>query len=408
MSRSLDGIKIVEMATHVAVPMATRLLADWGAEVIKVEAPQGDPYRVYGHGFGLPFEEDHNVIFQPYNINKKSICIDIKKQDGVDALFKLLETADVFAVNTRMKSLEKLGLTYDTLKEKFPKLIMAHVSGYGEDGPDKDAPGFDAAAFWARSGVLLEWKDKDSVPFKPFFGYGDCTVSMALTAGILNALFNRERTGHGEFVRTSLFGCGIWYNNAGVIMSQPQFGHIYPKSRYSQSDPLMNSYLTKDGDWVMVADSFYDKNYPLYFNLLGLNEHLDDPRWNSLAGAREHMEEVVRAFEEGFLKVSTEEALALFEAHDIVNQRLRNPAEVYKDEQAWANEYVREMTFPSGDTMVLPNNPIKFSEIEKPDFCAAPYLGGDSDRILKDLGYTEEKIKELYENKAIIQNPKGV
>ena len=242
MHKSLEGIRIVELGTHVAVPLATRILTDWGAEVIKVESPNGEAYRMMGMVFGLPATEEFNVMFHALNANKKSICIDLKEDGGVDTLLKLIETADIFITNTRMKSLKKLGLDYESIKEAYPELIYAHFSGYGSQGDEKDRPGFDVASFWARGGALIEWMYQESVPNRPFYGFGDAATSTMMATGLLNSLYSRRDTGKGEYLELSLLGSALWYNTTGLLLGQPQFGHSYPASRYVPMDPMAPIY----------------------------------------------------------------------------------------------------------------------------------------------------------------------
>ena len=156
MESILEGVKVVELATYAAAPGTARMLADWGATVIKVESPGGDAMRAFSKNMGMPDTDQESPIFQLENANKTGICIDLKKPGGLEVLHKLLEDADVFVTNTRLKSLTKLGLDYESLAPKYPKLIWAHTSGLGTDGPEAYKPGFDITAYWARSGGLMD------------------------------------------------------------------------------------------------------------------------------------------------------------------------------------------------------------------------------------------------------------
>jgi len=403
-NKPLEGIRVVEMGTYVAVPIAARIMADWGAEVIKVEAPNGDFYRTTaGKFFQLPAEEDCNVIFQPMNANKKDLCLNLKTSEGKEALMKLLGTADIFLTNTRPMPLEKLGFGYDMLKEKFPRLICGYFAGFGEKGPDKDRAGFDVAAFWARGGALVDWSVSESMPPKPFPGFGDGAVSTALLSGLLAALYRRERTGLGDEINISLFGTSLWYNFSSVLTGQPQFGHKYPKSRYGQSDPMSPLYKTKDGDWLLISETNWDTKHPKLLKLIGQEKYIGDPRFATLQTTRKHMPEVVKIIEEGFAKTSTAEALAGLSAMDTVHEKLANPADLYKDKQAWANDYLREITFPNGAKVVYPNNPIQFGSLPTPDYNLAPNLGEHSVEILTELGYSESEIEAMAEKNAIVK-----
>ena len=402
-NRPLEGVRVVELGTYVAVPTAARMMADWGADAIKVEAPNGDYYRTNaGRFFHLPDTEDFNVIFQPMNANKRNICLNLKTPEGKEALMKLLATADIFITNTRPKALERLGFSYDTLKEKFPRLICGYLSGFGEKGPDKDRAGFDTAAFWARGGALVDWAVAESTPSKPFPGFGDGATCTAFLSGLLAALYRRERTGIGGAINISLLGTSLWYNSAGVITGQAQFGNTYPKSRYSLSDPMAPLYKTADGDWLLITETNWDIKYDRLLKLIGLEQYIGDPRFITLEATRQHMEEVVKIIEEGFAKTPTATIMAGLVEMDTVHEKLASPADICKDEQAWANDYLREVTFPGGGKVVYPNNPFQFDSVPAPDYKIAPKLGEHSSEILKELGYSDAEIKTMADSKAVV------
>jgi crotonobetainyl-CoA:carnitine CoA-transferase CaiB-like acyl-CoA transferase len=395
MTQPLENIKVVELATHIAIPKAARLLADMGADVIKVEVPGGEDWRVMGRAWKMPYQTNHNPIFQSENANKRSLVLNLKDTKGMEALHKLLTDADIFLTSMRPKALVKLGVDYDSLKDKYPKLIYGSLSGYGELGPAKDAPGFDNAAFWARSGVNIEWSMAEQGPFKPHPGFGDSATCANFVSGILLALYNRTKTGKGDFFQSSLYACSLWFNSSGLVMGQPKYGLKYPKTKADQMTPSYPLYKTKDNDWLMIAVSDWNKSAPGIFRALGLIKQAEDPDYIIVEKTRTHMTEVIDLLQEHIGKMSTTEARKMFTELDIVNIKLANPAEVTKDEQAWANNYLIEAVLEDGDTVVLPTPPYKFRNIELDSFKRGPHLGEHSEEILLGLGYSAAEIQNL-------------
>lgn len=204
----LEGIRVVELATVVAAPTASRVLCAFGAEVIKVETRIGDEMRRAGEFEMVVCEDDKNPLFTIQNSGKRLTSIDLKNPDGKAAMLRLLETADVFLTNVRLPSLGRLGLDYETLHAAYPGLVYAHFSGFGPKGPDAAKPGFDSTAFWLRSGPMADWQAPGSFPFTPTYAFGDMATSSAFLSGILMALIGKKSTGMGTFVSTSLFASG--------------------------------------------------------------------------------------------------------------------------------------------------------------------------------------------------------
>lgn len=392
-NKPLAGIKVVELGTHVAVPVAARMMADWGAEVIKIEPPRGEAYRKIGAIWGLPMEEDFNLIFQAENANKKSLSLDLKSEEGMKILLDLLNDADIFLTNNRTKALEKLGLSKEEIRIKYPKLIYAHFSGFGENGPDKDRAGFDLAAFWAKSGVLVEWASKESIPSKPTPGFGDGAVGSVILSGILASLYKREKTGLGESLDISLYGTALWLNVNGLL--QGQFASSYPRSRYSgQPSPFSPIYKTKNEDWIIIAEPDWDGKHEAVMKLIGLDDYIEDSRVQNVKDVRKHLGEIIPIFERAMANTETEKLMKGLSELDIVHERLVNPKELAKDPQAWENDFLVEVELQCGKKAIFPNNPVQFDSF-KSEIGLAPYLGEHTNEILSKLGYKEEEIERL-------------
>lgn len=402
MNKPLEGIKVVELGTYIAVPKAARVLADWGAEVIKVESTHGDDWREMGRNWNVTCKPDNNPIFESENANKRDIAVNLKTPEGEAIMMRLLADADIFLTNIRHKGLKKLGLDYESLKDKFPKLIVATISGYGEAGPAKDAPGFDSSAFWGRSGLLVEWCPAGNTPIKPHPGLGDGTTSNVLLSGILAALYSRTKTGRGDLVYTSLYATALWVNSNGVVMGQPKYGIHYPKKTSDLSSAYAAIYQTKDGDFLMLAPPPWHKTAPTVFKALGLDEYLDDPTYMVVEETRTHMDEVVGVLQKAIGGKTTSEVVAILKEADVVHTILTNPRDVTLDSQAWENGYFRRVTLEDGDEIVLANPPLRFDSVDVSNFHLAPRLGEHSREILEQLGYTDKQVSKLAEKGIII------
>lgn len=384
----LEGIKVVESANYVAAPVCGRLLADYGAEVIKIERPSGDAWRKVGTKVSIIAEEDANPFFDMYNSGKKSVVINQKDPKEFDLLKKLISTADVFLTNTRMKSLEKIGLDPGTLRKENDSLIYASITGYGIEGSERDMPGFDSTAFWARSGMMLDLplEIDNQYPIGQPSCIGDTIAGSLLFAGILGALINRAKTGKGDFVTTSLLQTGLWVSNAMVMMCQDKFGEKFPIRRY-ESDGLALAYKCSDDRWFQIGLMDYDRYVPRLFKVLGVPELFEDPRFCCEDECRkdENMAQLIKILEGCFIKKSSEEWFELLKREDIFGCILPHFQDVSKDEQAWANGYLENFATPSGLECVMVCPPFRFGSIGSFRSTPAPYLGQDTKEVLVEI-----------------------
>ena len=259
MRKALEGIKVIQLANFIAAAATGRYLADHGADVIIVEAAKGDPIRFTQEQEGRPQNIKENVAWEYLNGNKRCISINTKTEEGKEALFALLEDADVLLTNWRLGALERAGLDYESIKERFPKLIYAMILGYGKTGPDKDLPGFDFTAFFGRGGYTQNLRRRGNDPITMIPGLGDNNVGLMLAMGIITALFNREKTGKGDFVTTSLYETAIF--NMSMMLLGVQYdgqAHDYPISIYDNYNPLNGAYRTSDDRIIQCACPNYD------------------------------------------------------------------------------------------------------------------------------------------------------
>ena len=394
--RPLEGVKVLELATFVAVPACARYLADLGAEVIKIEALQGDPLRYTFVNEGRPGTELEQTSYDVDNAGKKCIALNTKSEAGRKVLDELLEQADIFVTNWRQPALERAGLDYETLKVRFPKLVYGLVSGYGEKGPDKDLPGFDFTAFFARGGILGTLYDKDSMPLTPIAGFGDHQVSMNLASGLLAALYNVQKGGNGERVVVSLLHSALW--DIALYLQSAQYGDPstkFPISRKMVANPLNMAHRTKDGRWLQIAVPRYDFHYPKFVPLIGRADLIDDPRYYPQANLQANLEEFYQILADAFAQKDLAEWKQILTEGDIPFAVAQTWDEVLVDEQAWASDCLYAMDYPTGNTRTMVRTPVIFTEAGLPPYVRGPYLGEHTKEILSGLGYTDEQVNAL-------------
>lgn len=400
--KPLEGIKVVELVSFVAAPAAGRMLAEMGADVIRVESTAGDPWRFYGVNCGLPVADEENPLFDLYNLGKRDIQLDTKTPEGKEILLRLLGEADVFITNNRLKSLVRAGLDYDSLKDRFPKLIYGLVTGYGQTGPDVDAPGYDGVAFFSRSGMLADMAEPGGYPASAPGCVGDGATGAALFGGICAALLNRERTGMGDFVETSLFGNAVWL--CGTMSAFEQYGYHYPKKR-SEMGALYTFYKCKDGEWLHLAVTQHDRYWKPLAEALNVPELAEDERFKNAALISRNRAQLIPLLEQAFSQFDYDEIAARLRERDIVFDRMRHYRELAADPQAVANGFVKEHIYENGHSFMMAMLPVHMRNMDETGTGRGPQMGEHTDEILKQYGYSEEAILRLKEAKAVKQHP---
>ena len=407
MFKPLDGVKGIDLTYFVAGPGAARILADWGADVIKVEPSFGDPGRGTGATMSCPTVKDCNPFYTAYNANKRGLSLNLKSDEGKAVLYKLLESADVFVSSYRTGALRRLGLDYDSLSKKFPHLIWAQINGFGDFGPAKDNAGFDTVAFWARSGAMIDITEKDTSPVNPLIGFGDATTSCSLSGGICAALYQKAKTGKGCKVMVSLFAQAIWSESAGMVSTQ--YGDEYPKTRLNPGSPVMDTFKSADDKWFYMSILEPDRYNDALMKELGRNDLVGDPRYCTAAAAKAHSSELVEILSAEFAKHTMDEIAAMFARADIAYDRVQHIKEVLDDPQALENMYIIPVENRDGTVTKQPMTPIRFATTEPArieDIAPtmerqAPLVGEHSAEILKEHGYTDEDIQKLVDSKVV-------
>lgn len=391
----MEGVRVLEVGTWVAIPSAGAILADWGAEVIKVENPQGgDPWRNFISMEGV---EGRDTWWQLVNRGKKSIALNLNHPRGQQVAHRLAAAVDVLVTNLQSDSLQKFHLDYTTLSGINPRLVFGHLTGYGSRGPDRDLPGFDYSAFWARSGVMDRVSEPRRPPRPNRAGFGDNTTSLAVAAGLSAALFNRERTGKGQEVHFSLYHTAVWALSIEVEAALALKEQI-PQSVFAQArNPLWNTYQTADGRWIQLVMLQPDKYWSNFCVAIDRTDLLSHRRFATAAGRSENCRALNRIIAQVLRTRSLREWETVLRAHGIVFGRVQTVLETVQDPQAWENGFFSEIQTPNGP-LPLVNGPIQFPQTPPMPRGLAPELGQHTEEVLTELGGVSwQEIGELQE-----------
>jgi crotonobetainyl-CoA:carnitine CoA-transferase CaiB-like acyl-CoA transferase len=399
----LEGVRVVEMGLWVAGPAAAGILADWGAEVVKLEMPKGDPMRkLFGALSGS--REERCPPFDLYNRGKKSIALDANHADGVALVQRLLATADVFITNMRPQYLQRAGLDAATLLAKHPRLVYASLTAYGLEGPDRDAPGYDMAAFSGRSGIAERATPPGGTPPILPGGMGDNVTAMALVSGIAAALFHRERTGRGQLVSTSLLRTGI-YSIGMDVSTRLALGRIAAApTRTRPQNPLMNTYCAGDGKWFWLVGAESERHWPGIVAALGDASLLDDERFATPRERRRNGTALVAAIDALVARRSRAEWAQVFREHDVWWAPIQSVDELVDDPQAIAAGAF--VPLPGTDEAREVATPLDFSDAPSAPAGPPPRVGADADALLAQLGYAPEEVARLRAAGVLAAAPK--
>lgn len=395
----LAGLRVLDISSFIAAPAAAVVLGDWGADVIKIEGPDGDANRKIMHDSANYPKADVDYPWQMDSRNKRSLVLDLKQPLARAALDRLLATSDIVICNFPPPVRDKLKLTYEDMKKVNPKLIYASLTGYGETGPDRDRPGFDVTAYFARSGLLDAQRYEGGPPGVPVPAQGDRATAMTLVSSILLALVHRMKTGEGSWVGTSLLGNGLW--SCGVIAQAALVGAFLP-ARPPPERPrtaLGNIYSTQDDRWIQLTIVREDKLWAPLCRALQKPELIDDPRFAEIGERRRRSAELATIFRETFATQPYEHWRKALAAHEITFGVISRPQDIPDDEQAVHAGAVVETAIPAMPRTLA--NPIRVSFAEQRIAHDAPTLGQHTDEILGEIGLSTDEIAGLRSTGAV-------
>jgi crotonobetainyl-CoA:carnitine CoA-transferase CaiB-like acyl-CoA transferase len=401
----LKGIRVIEHATYFAAPGAGAILSDWGAEVIKIEPPGGDPVRGNFPTKGTDGERlTDNPAFDGDNRGKKSIAIDARTEAGAEAIRRLADSADVFLTNVRPGGLERSGLSYDVLSQRNPKLVYCSLTGYGLEGPDANAPGFDIASFWSRTGLARLTAPKGAELFPPRTASGDHTTSIAAVAAINAALIEALKTGKGRLVDVSLLRTGLYTLHTDLSI-QLLFGKIAStRPRADAYVPLSNFFRTKDDAWVCIVARAGNADLPRMARAFDMPELETDERFASGKSRRVNAAALIELVDAAFAKFTKAEMAERLDREEIAWSPCQTLAEVASDPQVLAAGGVVDLPsrLSPGETFRSPAAPARFVGADDGPKGPAPGLGQHSREVLAGVGYSEAEIEAMFSSGAII------
>jgi len=388
-----SGLKVVDLASFIAGPGAATILSDFGAEVIKIEPPgMGDPYRLVYKMPPQPSSSD-NYAWHLDNRNKRGMALDLKSPQAKEIIERLVKWADVLVINFPPPVRKRLSLTYEDLAPLNPSLIYADISGYGDDGPDANLPGFDITAYWARSGLLALTRDAGAPPTLPPSGSGDHATAVGLYAAIVTALYRRERTGKGAHVTTSLIAEGVWSCSMYVQAALCGAKFFPLHDRMNPPNPILNVYRTADDHWFLIV--VQAKDWPALAKAVGRPDLVSDVRFLDEKARVANASQLTEILDQVFAsKPGSYWRPALDQAH-ITYGAVRHPSEAISDPQLFANDIIVPLEGAGENLKHTISSPLKVHGVQKVPAKRAPGVGEHNDEVLNELGFTSTEIEEL-------------
>jgi len=400
----LDGLRVIDTASFIAGPVATTMLADFGAEVIKIEPPTGDPYRHRTGGPGIP-ESPYNYRWIVDNRTKRALSLDLRRPEGREVLYRLVRRADVFVTNAPMDSRRRLGLRWEDLQPLNPRLIYASITAYGETGDEAAKTGYDSTALWARTGLMdLVRPDPTAAPSRSLPGMGDHPTGVSLFAAIMTALYRRERTGAGGMVSTSLMANGLWWN-AIQVQAALCGARVEPRpGRDEAASALANLYRCGDGRWLMLNVLTEERDWPLLLRALGRADLGTDARFATTAARRANARTLTGVLDEVFAARPLAEWRGALDREGLTFGFVGTVDDARHDAQMVASGALVSIDDPRAGAPLTVSSPLWIEGEGKVPPRYAPELGEQSSEILAEVGYTDEQIGRLIADGVVVQD----
>jgi formyl-CoA transferase len=399
----LEGLRVVEVASVILGPSAAAIMADFGADVIKVEPPEGDENRRLHELAGMP-DSAIPYSFVVDNRSKRSVALDLKQPEAREALRRLIITADVFISNYRAPAMARLGLDWESLRALNPRLIWAAGTGFGEAGPEAGKPAYDTVVYWARSGIESTLLTADGTLGALPAGSGDHPTGLALFGAVMLGLYARQRSGLGSRVSTSLLAAGAWAN-ACLLQAQFCGARFHPKRRRDQAIAFGGVYYrTRDGRALKFALVNPRRLWPRFCQAVGHPGLTDDPRFATVEARREHAQVLIAILDPIFAARDAAEWQERFEAQDVPFAVLPTYPEIAADPQMEANDIFLEYEDPRWGRMRTVNDPIAVSGVAKVAPRPAPDVGQHTREVLASLGYSDAEVASLLARRIAIQS----
>jgi formyl-CoA transferase len=388
----------VDFASFIAGPSAAVILSDFGADVLKVEPPAGELWRV-GHKIPPQPQAKDAYPWHLANRNKRGMTLDLKSPSAKQVLERLVKWADVLIVNTPHPARKKLGLEYEDVVGWNPRLIYADLTGFGEKGPDANLPGFDITSYWARSGLLSMTRDAGAAPTWPVAGSGDNATAVGLYSAIVTALYRRERTGKGSYVTTSLLAEGVWSASVSIQAALCDAKFFGLHDRKNPANAAMNVYRSADDTWFVLLVT--PDKLAAVAKAIDRTDLLTDPRFSDPAKLVQNMPQLTAILDEVFSSQPISHWYEVFNGVHVTFGAVRGPQEVINDPQLRVNEIVVPLEGAGGKLTLTVSSPIQVHGVTKTAARRAPELGEHNDEILKDLGFDAKTIDSLRVSGAV-------